>query len=315
MPNRLTTRVTKAAVCLALVASFLVGCATPKEEAEVADQPTFAPGPVATEALRASLHDAAAAAQRSGDYAAALSFYNSLHNRNPNDLKAAIGLAHNLRYIGATEPAIRILEATLADNPDEPSLVSELGKVQLAGGLPEQAIASLTRARELVPDDWRIHSALGIAYDRLGKYQAARLSYQAALDLSPANVTVLNNLALSHVQTEELERGIELLTRAVALPRAGVQVRQNLALLYALRGDIDEAEKLARQDLPEDMVQKNLAYYRELIAARSEADSRRPMQPVPETTSPATGTVPVRLDPWEEDTEAERAATVAKDAD
>jgi Flp pilus assembly protein TadD len=42
-----------------------------------------------------------------------------------------------------------------------------------------------------------------------------------------------------------------------------VQVRQNLALVLGLQGRLDEAEKIARLDLPPEMVANNMAYLRD----------------------------------------------------
>lgn len=291
------------------LALFLAGCASGEEEAAAAAD--FVPASAGTEALYASFFDAAVAAERGGDYVSAISFYNSVYQRDPHELKTVLGLARNFRYVGAPERAVTVLEIALTANPKEPALVSELGKVHLAAGEPEKALGWLLKARELSPNDWRIHSALGITYDRLARYQAARLSYQAALDRSPSNVSVLNNLALSYVQTADLDRGIEILARAITMPRASVQARQNLALLYALNGDIDKAEKLARADLPERIVRKNLEYYRVLTASRRQAGAARPLAPMVVSDS-APGTAPVLIGPWDEDTETEREGATAQ---
>jgi Flp pilus assembly protein TadD len=320
MPNRTTRRsITEVGLCMLALAIAVAGCAS-KEEEEGAVTGALAtgeivPAPAATEGLYASLRDAAVAAERGGDYVSAITFYNSLYRRKPENLKISLGLARNLRYVGAADRAVEVLELALGAHPDEPDLVSELGKVHLSAGAPEKALGSLLKARELSPGDWRIHSALGITYDRLGRYDAARLSYKEALDRSPGNVSVLNNLALSYVQTADLERGIEILSEAISSPRASVQVRQNLALLYALNGDIDEAEKLARRDLPEKMVQKNLEYYRVLTASRRQAGAGRSPAPAAKTSAPPPGTEPVQIGPWEEDTDTEREGASAQGAD
>ena len=297
-------------VGLTLLGSLLVGCGAPEPSEAVIPGPR----PVATENLYESLYDAAVAAERSGDYTAAVTFLNSLHNRNPKDVKTAIALARNLRRSGSAEPAMEILQAALAHKPNEPALVGELGKVQLAAGLPDQALASLMRAREKASGDWRIHSALGIAYDRLGRPRSARLSYGTALDRSPGNAIILNNLALSYVQTGDLDRGIDILLRAAASPTATMQVRQNLALLHALNGDIDEAEKLARQDLPENIVQKNLAYYRTLAAGRSAPGASRGRRLGLARAGSRIGTVALQIIPWEDDTEMERTSALTRGA-
>ena len=55
--------------------------------------------------------------------------------------------------------------------------------------------------------------------------------------------------------------------QAVAKPGAPIAVRQNLALVVGLQGRLDEAERLARQDLPPEMVENNLAWLRSATAA------------------------------------------------
>lgn len=316
MPNRTTRRtVTEVGLCLLVLAISLAGCASKDEEEAAAETGSMVPPAKAMEGLYASLADAAAAAERGGDYGAAVTFYNSIYQRDSEDLKIALGLARNLRFVGAADRAVEVLQLALRTYPDEPALVSELGKVHLAGGAPEKALGTLLRARELSPGDWRVHSALGITYDRLGRYEAARLSYKEALDRSPDNVSVLNNLALSYVQTGDLERGIEILSEAIYLPRATIQVRQNLALLHALNGDIDEAEKMARRDLPEKMLKKNLEYYRLLAASRRRAIAGRPLAPAVKASVPASGSEPVLIGPWDEDTETERQGVAAQGTD
>lgn len=292
------------------LALLLAGCASGDEEGEALAGGELVPATAATEGLYASFFDAAVAAERGRDYVSAITFYNSLYQRDPYELKAVLGLARNFRFVGAPERAVTVLEIALSKSPKEPALVSELGKVHLAAGEPEKALGWLLKARELSPNDWRIHSALGITYDRLARYQAARLSYQAALDRSPSNVSVLNNLALSYVQTANLDRGIEILARAITMPQASIQARQNLALLYALNGDIDKAEKLARADLPEKMVRKNLEYYRMLASSRRQADTARSLAPLAVSES-VPGTAPVQIGPWDEDTETEREGATA----
>jgi hypothetical protein len=57
-----------------------------------------------------------------------------------------------------------------------------------------------------------------------------------------------------------------------------VRVRQNLALVYALSGDMAKAEELARHDLPPALVGETLDYYRQLSAS---AATRTPSDALP----------------------------------
>ncbi|HEY9217886.1 MAG TPA: pilus assembly protein TadD, partial [Phenylobacterium sp.] len=52
------------------------------------------------------------------------------------------------------------------------------------------------------------------------------------------------------------------------------KVRQNLALVLGLQGRYDEAERLARQDLPPELVANNMAYLRSVTGGGGTGASR-----------------------------------------
>ena len=132
----------------------------------------------------------------------------------------------------------------------------------MADGDAMAAIDSLSRAGALQPDDWRVNSALGIAYDRIGMYDQAARRYKMALENNANNPVILNNMALSKAQMGELDEAVEILEKATAQPDATAHTRQNLALLYAAQGRIDTAERLVRSDLDEKTANENMVYYR-----------------------------------------------------
>lgn len=204
----------------------------------------------------------AAAARDSHDYAAAVSSYQTLHAQNPDDMDIVLGLARNLRYLGRLNEARAVLTEAVEKAPANGLLVAELGKIALAEGDTAEAVKLLNKAIELDPKSWQTHSSLGIAYDFLGRSEDARRSYETALALSPENAAVLNNLALSRTLAGDLEGGVSTLSAIADRPGVTAQIRQNLALLYALRGNIGETEALARRDLPNDIAENNISYYR-----------------------------------------------------
>ena len=263
---------------LAVVAlAFLAGCSlfAPFEAEDAA-------------AIDKSLHKAAAAAQQSHDYGLALRYFRQLYTANPNDLTAALGYARNLRYTGTPGRAAQVLEKALKVGPEDTRLMAELGKVQIATGRPHEAVELLAKALSLGEADWRSYTALGIANDHIGQRLEALQAYQAAQVLSPDNVAIINNMALSAALAGDMEEGTRLLEKAATLPGATAQVRQNLALLYGVGGKLAAAERLARLDLPADLVARNLAYYREmrdgvqlraLNAASGAGENAAPQQP------------------------------------
>ncbi len=235
---------------------LLAGCATgaPGDGKSPTDRPE----------ISRSLLDAASMAASQGDHATASTYFRNVYLREPGNPRAAVGLMQSLREMGDLEQARTVADAVLLARPNDATVVAEVGKVRLASGQLPNAVALLQRAVELDPADWKSRSALGVAYDRLGDSAKAEESYRAALGISPNNPVVLNNLALSRVLANDLAGARELLQRAVDSSRADVRVRQNLALLYALSGNMAQAEALTLQDLPPELARATLAYYREL---------------------------------------------------
>lgn len=225
--------------------------------------------------LRDILLKSAAESGDSYDYRAAAAAYRTLYLRDRKDTDVVLGYARNLRFVGALKQAAEVLDHGLKDKPDHAGLLAERGKVELANSRPVRALEFLDRAVERDPDDWRTHSAIGIAQDFLGHYESARKSYHAALTLSPGNPAVLNNLALSHALANNIDLAVDMLTELASKPDASAQSRQNLALLHAWKGEYAEAENLARRDLAEDTVKNNLNYYRGL-GGRAPVKSQAP---------------------------------------
>lgn len=242
---------------LILVALLAQGCAQPSDKEQDAN------GQNKTELAR-SLLEAAGAALTGGDAATAATYYRGVYTREPDNIEAAVGLMQSLRLAGGLDEARSVEAKALAARPHDPTVLAEAGKVQLAAGQPVDAIKLLQQADA---GDWRVRSAMGLAYDRLGDYARADENYRAALDLSADNAAVLNNYALSRVLAGDIAGARALAQRATAASGANLRVRTNLALIYALSGNLAKAEELTRRDLPPALARDTLNYYRELADA------------------------------------------------
>src|SRR4030095_14154993 len=80
---------------------------------------------------------------------------------------------------------------------------------------------------------------------------------------------VLSNLGLSYALSKDLKRAEETLRRATARGSADKRVRQNLALVVGLQGRFQEAETIARADLPSGEAAANVTYLRQMLAQKS----------------------------------------------
>jgi Flp pilus assembly protein TadD len=188
--------------------------------------------------------------------------------RNPKNVNSGLAYANALESIGRTEQQLSVYAQLVQQNPDNAKLLGLYGRKLVAAGRAEEAIPVLERAASGTSADWRIYSALGSAYDEEGLYQKARAQYDKVLAADPQNLVVMNNLGMSYALEGNLKQAEATLRKADSLPRSKSEprIRQNLALVVGLQGRFEEASALAREDLPPEQVEANMAYLQKMLS-------------------------------------------------
>lgn len=208
------------------------------------------------------LFEAARRAESQHNYLEAAQHYQSLLARDAQNTELALALARNLRYGGSGQQAVEIVTTLIERDGRTGPLLVELGKAYVSADQMNLAVPILEEAAGLSPDRWDVPATLGVAYDYQGRFTEAQQSYATALQISPQNPDILNNMALSQAQSGDLVTALVTLNQAVDQPSASSQVRQNMALLLALQGDVENADRWARKDLPREIADENSKYYR-----------------------------------------------------
>lgn len=212
-------------------------------------------------AITDTLRQSAVSAEQGSDYKSAAEHYQKLLKRDPDNQETLISFARNLRYSGEANSAVKVLERLGPTSARPLSFSLELAKSKIAAGKAQSAIRVLTDAVGVFPNDWEVHSTLGIALDLERRHDEAMLHYEKAYALSEDNAAVLNNMALSAALSGNINKAISLLQNAPRLARHNPQLRQNLAFFYAIKGDMETARTLSEMDLDEQDVQANMAIY------------------------------------------------------
>jgi Flp pilus assembly protein TadD len=188
------------------------------------------------------------------------------YRQKPDDVGVAMSFAAALRADGRTAQAVEVLQrAMLAANGD-PVVASAYGKALAENGDFAQALKVIREANPPQTPDWRLTSAEGAIQDQLGNPAEARRLYGEALKMAPGEPSVLNNLGLSYLLTNELGKAEATLRQAVQSPRADGRIRQNLALAIGLSGRFEEARRVATAELPRDEAEANIAYLRSMLS-------------------------------------------------
>lgn len=188
-------------------------------------------------------------------------------NRATSNVADNLAQARKLRLAGQRLAALRLLDQTAANHPDNVALMEQRGLLALEIGQLAKAQKLLNLAARHNERDWRLKSALGAAMAAQGQHKSAITQLRAALRLSPGNPAILNNLALSYATAGNLKDAERVLRRVVAKKARGEQLRranQNLALVLGLQGKHAEARRVASSTLPAATASENVAYLRRL---------------------------------------------------
>jgi Flp pilus assembly protein TadD len=165
----------------------------------------------------------------------------------------------------------------------------------------DKAVRYAESAVSLSPQSADLRAILGQSYLLAGRFVSAEASYRESLILKPANAKAILNLALAQIAQgkypearQTLDDGQALLPvtdRGLALALAGdreeavavlenaaraitatPQIRQNLALAYALAGRWNEARITAAQDVSPDELEARLTSWALFASPKGTAD-------------------------------------------
>jgi Flp pilus assembly protein TadD len=190
---------------------------------------------------------------------------------NPKDVDAALQYGGALRASGQRAQAVAVLEQAAIAIPNNKALLAGYGRALADNGNFQQAFDVLSRAHDPDDPDWRILSAQGAVLDQLDRHDEARQYYASALKIAPEEASVLSNLGLSYMLSNNLAKAEETLRRAYAKAASNPRVRTNLAVVVGLQGRLSEAETIVRAGLPEDQARASAADLKQILARREQA--------------------------------------------
>jgi Flp pilus assembly protein TadD len=208
--------------------------------------------------------------------------------QNPRNLEAALAYAKNLKAMGQKRQALAVLQQASTFHASDRRLASEYGRLALDLDQVSLAKRLLEAADDPAQPDWRVVLARGTVLAKEGSYKDAIPYFERAQGLAHDHPSVLNNLALAYAMAGEAEKAEGLLRRAAdagATPR----VRQNLALVLGLRGNYEEAKKVAAQDLAPEEAAANAEYLRRMVKLEPAAAPSSPTVAQAGTGTATTG--------------------------
>ncbi len=203
----------------------------------------------------------ARATRAAGDLASAINLYRNVVALKPKDAAVLVELGDTLTEAGSLDDAIGVYGRVSEDSPERLGALIGLSSVYLRLNEPSKALDDANLAGAIAPGDIRVLNRRGVALDKLLRHSEAQECYRAILVSKPRSVSARNNLALSLALTRQFGEAITILTPMARSSDASPQIRQNLAFIYGLKGDNENAAALSRMDLSPDKVQANLRFF------------------------------------------------------
>ncbi|MEP1932004.1 MAG: tetratricopeptide repeat protein [Roseibium sp.] len=199
---------------------------------------------------------------------AAVSKWGKAYEKDRKNRAAVLGYSNALSQNGQMPQAMAVLRSGVIAHPKDREISSAYGKVLAMNGRFDEALRVLKGAQRPDMPDWKLMSAQAAIYDQMGSHGDARNLYKQALKIQPDDPSLLNNLGLSYLLSDELPDAEYTLRRAATLPGADSRVRQNLALVLGIQGKYDEAIQVAKAELDPRQAEANVAYLRTMMQQR-----------------------------------------------
>jgi Flp pilus assembly protein TadD len=185
------------------------------------------------------------------------------HEMNPKSAPILAELGRTLAALQAWKEASDAYAKAVDLAPQDPGIRRGHAAALLALDLPTLAETEY-RAALALHEDAPTLSGLGVTLDLQNRHDDAVTAFRRALELDPDSAATRTNLGLSLALWGSSNEAIGLLAPMAASGTADARQRQNLALVFGLAGDVDQARAVSKIDLNEEAVRNNLAYYETL---------------------------------------------------
>jgi Flp pilus assembly protein TadD len=150
---------------------------------------------------------------------------------------------------GEYKEAILVLELLLSDQPDDPTLLYNLGMAYSDVGTLDRAVSLLGRLMALQPDHVNGRIALGVALTRQRKYEEAVLELERVAADEPANPWAQRNLGACLLHLNRPADAVGHLRTAAELNPSDERAWYGLGQALELTGDDAGADEAYKQVL------------------------------------------------------------------
>ncbi len=152
---------------------------------------------------------------------------------------------------GLVTEAIGEFEKALRSDPANQEATLGLAEAWEASGNREKAEETYRKVIAMTPSRWAGYSHFGVFYLNTGRFAEAEAMFQKALDLTPDNIRVLNNLMAVYWYQKRDDLVRKVFERSVAV-RPNADAYSNMGTIEFFAGHYAEAVKMFEQSVRTD---------------------------------------------------------------
>lgn len=170
-------------------------------------------------------------------------------NINPDYSEARRGLAQSMIDPRHFLQSVEKVKSAVEESPDNPHLQLVLGQCYLEQEKYIYAIKHLEKAAEMRPEDPIILTALGTSYAHFHKPKDTLSWFNKAAELEQPRAELLIQKANATKDDGDFDQSIRLAKEAIALNPDGAMAKNELANIYAILGEKENAISLSQEVL------------------------------------------------------------------
>jgi len=189
------------------------------------------------------------------DYTNAIRSFQEITTKYPLEIEAYVTLSRLLMGEERPEEAAEVIKQALLIDAGAKELYNALGSSYAALGRRDEAIAMFQRYVQLAPNEPNAHDSLATGYQWAGRYAEAISEYERALALNPKFEIAVIHLGNTYFQQGRYRDAIAQYERYIQTTSSDMERARGydcLALVQLRKGDLNEAERMAKKCLSYD---------------------------------------------------------------
>jgi tetratricopeptide (TPR) repeat protein len=182
----------------------------------------------------------------------------------PREKRAKKECAWACSRAGRYTEGYRIIDALIADDPDNLSYLNTKASLLSGSGKPREAIAIYKKMLEIQPKGAYIWRNMGLSYGTLDRLGEAESAYRKAFSLRDEDDVYARSLASSLFAQRRFDESKQLYLEALALNPRSISARSGLATICIYQNRLDEALNYAKEmaGIPDGLIGSlNIRYY------------------------------------------------------